>query len=334
MRKNDTLYAIYKYDFHRAERHASTDDKTDCLKNAQTYFAKLFDLKTIEKLGKENKKGEFIPLPNQVLKEWGDITMWQVNNNNMMNFWVCSGKDSQGLNRFEKQGKESYPYCYVLIDNRPGRCLMAIEKSPAWGGKPDSLRDILLENFNSQLSSRFGLEMRIEARMNPTDIWDFMHDRITHHNDYVRRVSFTFQDPDKVSRTNDTDVKSEYIQHLLSVPKAMDALQCTLSMIFDQTAGGKMLEYKKRDLGEVIKLCGANGYDLCITFAKYKTYRINDYVRACIYMDESVIKHFWEGQMCIDGESDLAKWFDKVDEETKLYCNESEVPRRRNRKNP
>ena len=63
MDKNKPLYAIYKYDFHRATQRTiqAAADSVDGEKNvkfAQACFASLFDQNSIDNLAKINKKGE------------------------------------------------------------------------------------------------------------------------------------------------------------------------------------------------------------------------------------------------------------------------------------
>ena len=218
----------------------------------------------------------------------------------------------------------------MLIDNRPGICIIAIEKSTAWSSKPDMLRDMLLDNFNRILADRFDLQMRIEARMNPTDIWQFMHERIYDHGDFIRRVSFVFQNPKKTNKTNAMEVKSNRLKAMLTTVKISDALKGYFSMEFDQNNKGK-LSRKNKDLAEMIRLCGENGYDICITFKDFKTYRINDYVKAFFPMTIDMLNDFGNGTRNLDGRTRLEEWFDIVEEKTKDYVNETQVPKRRNR---
>ena len=204
MSKDKSLYAIYKYDFHKAvqrtvEADVNGKDGKQYLRTAQRCYASLFDPNTVC-ITKTGRNGDTIRLPNDVLAKSGDIFVWRVNNSKIKEWWRWSGKDSRGIDTYEKQDLESNPYCNVLIDNRKGRCLMAIEKSAAWNCKPDLLRDMLLENFNRLLADRFDLEMRIEARMNPIVIWDYVYDCIFGHQDNVRRVAFSFQNPKKMNK--------------------------------------------------------------------------------------------------------------------------------------
>ncbi|MBR3390230.1 MAG: hypothetical protein IKG83_06930 [Prevotella sp.] len=335
MDKTRSLYAIYKFDFHKAlERtiQAESDgiDGSKYIKQAQTCFASLFDQNSIDHLAKVNKKGEATRLPNDVMARMGDIFVWRVNNSQMKEWWRRSGKDSKGIDKYEREEIESNPYCYVLMDNRPGICLMAIEKSSAWAGKPDLVRDMLLENLNPVLTDRFDLEMRIEARMNPKDVWEFVHERLFEHEDYIRRIQFVFQNPKKVNKTNAMEVKSARLKAMQKTVEISDALKGFFTMEFDKNTNDKISE-KNRDLAEMVRLCGENGYDIVITFKEFKTYRINDYVRAYYPMTLDKLEEFRRGVRTLSAKTELEEWFDLVDEQTKNYVNESEVPRRRNK---
>lgn len=336
MDKINSLYAIYKFDFHKApqrsiEAAADGIDGNKYIKHAQTCFASLFDQNSIEKLAKMNKKGEVITmLPNDVLAKADDIFLWRVNNSQFKDWWKRSGKDKNGIDTYEKDEIESNPYCYVLIDNRPGVGLMAIEKSSAWGSKPDKLRDVILENFNRMLGDLFDLEMRIEARMNPKDIWDFVHERLFEHGDYIRKVSFSFQNPKKINTPKGMEINSAHLKAMLRTVEISDALKGFFTMEFDKNSNSKISQENK-DMAEMVRLCSENGYDISITFKEFKTYRINDYVRAYYPLTFEVIHNFNIGSRIYNGKTDLEEWFNLINEQTKDYLNESEIPTRRNK---
>jgi hypothetical protein len=335
MDKAKSIYAIYKYDFHKAvERTIQAEgdgiDGAKYVKQAQTCFASLFDQNTIDRLAKVNRKGEATRLPNDVLAKADDIFIWRVNNSQMKEWWRRKGKDSKGIDKYEKEEIESNPYCFVLFDNRPGAGLMAIEKATAWGGKPDQVRDMMLENFNHLLAEKFDLEMRIEARMNPKDIWEFVYERLYEHGDYIRKVSFMFQNPKKINKSNAMEVKSRRLKAMRKAVEISDALRGFFTMEFDKNTNSKISE-KNKDMAEMVRLCAENGYDISITFKEFKTYRINDYVRAYYPMTREMLRGFSINSRTFDNKTELEGWFDMVAEQTKDYVNESEVPKRRNK---
>ncbi len=333
MEKTKSMFAIYKFDFHKAEQRTIVAEAggVDGERNvgvAQTCFASLFDENSIDNLVRMNHKREATRLHNDVLARVGDITIWRVNNSLIRDWWTMSGRDSRGIDNYVKMEVESTPYCNVLIDNRPGHCLMAIEKSEAWNNKPDVLRDMLLENLNRLLTDNFDLEMRIEARMNPTEIWEFVRERLYDHNDYIRRVTFEFQNPKKVNRTKSQEVRSSRLKSILRTVEISDALSGVFQMEFDKESNKKISQQNK-DMAEMVELCGSNGYNISIMFKDFKTYHINDYVRAYFPMSHDVLKRFMEGSPNLDGTTDLENWFDEVEKQTRGYVNESEVPSRR-----
>lgn len=336
MDKTQSLYAIYKYDFHKPIEptiiaKADGVDGEKNLKIAQKCFASLFDQNSIDKLAKKNKKGEVLAmLPNDVLAKSRDVFIWRVNNSELKEWWKRNGKDNKGIDKYEMEKIESNPYCYVLFDNRPGVGLMAIEKSPAWQNKPDLLRDVLLENFNRYLNDIYDLEIRIEARMNPKEIWEFVHERLFEHNDYIRKIAFTFQNPKKINKSNAMEVKSGRLKSMLRTVEIADALKGFFTMEFDKNTNGK-ISPKNKDLAEMVSLCAENGYDISITFKEFKTYRINDYVRAYFPVSLITLEEFSINKRDFEGKTNLERWFDMVDEQTKKYLNESEVPKRRNK---
>ena len=338
MDKAKSLYQIYKYDFHKATQRtiiaeAEGIDGAKYVKQAQTCFASLFDQNSIDKLAKINKKGEVkAMLPNDVLAKSGDFFIWRVNNSQLKEWWKKNGKDSKGIDKYEKDEIESNPYCHVLIDNRPGYGLMAIEKSTAWGSKPDMLRDVILENFNRMLADLFDLEIRIEARMDPKDIWEFVHSRIAEHGDYIRKVSFVFQNPKKINKSDSMVVKSTRLKAMLKTVEISEALKGFFTMEFDKNTNSRISKENK-DMAEMVRLCGENGYDIIITFKEFKTYRINDYVRAYYPMSLDAIQGFRIGTRTMNDKTEIEEWFDFVYEQTKDYVNESEVPKRRNKSN-
>ena len=81
----------------------------------------------------------------------------------------------------------------------------------------------------------------------------------------------------------------------------------------------------------LFRSCGENGYDISISFKDFKTYRINDYVKAFFPMTIDMLNDFGNGARNLDGRSRLEEWFDIVEEKTKDYVNETEIPKRRNR---
>ena len=126
------------------------------------------------------------------------------------------------------------------------------------------------------------------------------------------------------------EVKSSRLKAMLKTVEISDALKGFFTMEFDKNTNSRISQENK-DMAEMVRLCGENGYDISITFKEFKTYRINDYVRAFYPMTSDVIQGFRIGTHTMNDKTELEEWFDWVYEQTKDYVNESEVPKRRNK---
>ena len=132
----------------------------------------------------------------------------------------------------------------------------------------------------------------------------------------------------KVNKTCASEVQSARVKAMLKTVEISEALKGFFTMEFDRETSKNVSE-KNRDMAEMVRLCGENGYDISISFKEFKTYRINDYVRAYYPMEFKVLQGFSTGILTIENKTELESWFDMVDEQTKDYVNESEVPKRR-----
>jgi len=323
-------YAIYCYDFHVGERTVLNHGKdgNKFLPIAQTCFAKQFDLMTVEKLAKTDSSGKATIYENDVLAKTGEVYWWRVNNRIPKDVVVKDGKDSSGVNQYKATTVESLPPCNVIIDNRPGHCLIAIEKSTAFSSKPDTVRDFVLETFNRKLGDEYQLEMRIEAMMEPTEVWDFVHRKIFEEDDYIEEFTFKFENSKKVTPSSAPEMKSARLKSMKRTLEISDALKGLFTMFFDRE-GNKKISQKNKDMAEMVNLCCNKGYDILIKFKNFKTYRINDYVKRYIRMDNKLLTEFRGDVKDFEGNTTLVLWLDKVLETINKDKRESETPKRR-----
>ena len=240
--KPTSEYAIYCYDFHVGDRTVVNNDKdgNKFLPIAQTCFAKQFDLMTVEKLAKTDANGKATFYENDVLAKSGEVYWWRVNNRIPKDVVVKDGKDSNGVNQYKATTVESLPPCNVIIDNRPGHCIIAIEKSTAFNSKPDTVRDFVLETFNRKLRDEFQLEMRIEAMMEPTEVWDFVHRKLFEEDDYIEEFTYKFENSKKVAPQSAPEMKSARLKSMKRTLEISDALKGIFTMIFNKESNKKI----------------------------------------------------------------------------------------------
>ena len=138
-------------------------------------------------VNKLKKDGELIPLECTKIANRDGVTMLLLNNEK--NTIYQEGKDNRTLTY--------HPGCYIFIDNRKGASTMAIERSSSFESKPDKVRDLLEEAFNKILKDK-GMKVEIRARLREAGFWDIVDEQCKKFNDVVRKVSFTFPNPDEV----------------------------------------------------------------------------------------------------------------------------------------
>lgn len=325
-------FYIYQYDFLKTKgtslpfKEEGVDGDSN-LAMAEKCFESLFDEKSIPNLVKTKKKGESTRLCNSVFKKDNDILLWQVNNNLPKGIWKPTGKDSNGNEQYEKETVESVPPCFVMIDNRPDRHLIAIEKNSAWSNT-DKLRDVLLANFNNHLKTKFGIEMQIGAMISPTEFWDFVHQKIK-EGDYLTKITLDLKNPKNLYIKNSTSkiLKSWYnIQHL------SNALKSKMELIYGKNSIPDIIN-KSKDLSELVNVCCQNRYNLAAHFKYFGKYEANQKAKAHFMMNDDKISTFQTGPRRLWDKSVLEYWFDIVNESIKDYFNESETKPQSNQRN-
>ncbi len=340
MSRNENQYAIYKFDLCSSPDSPSGEQH---LKVANNCLASLFDEKTIDNLTKTSGRGDTTRLANDVMKEKDGVYVWRVNNSQMKAVWLCSGKDDGGRDAYDKQKVESTPYGYVLIDNRPEHCLMAIEKSTAWNSDPDRLCDVVRDNLNQLLNSRYGLNIVIEPRWNPLDVWDYVHERIR-CGDYVRQVAFELRNPERYSSMPRMAMRNDLLKSMLNVVQSSKAESGTCQLDYNEKSGKEITNASVcyRDISEMVELCGKEGYDLTIKFNKAGVYRTKEKLKVFYPLTVEQLESFIvDRPVCADapmfsegslkdyqfynGKVSLKEWFDFIERETGGHGSEKET---------
>lgn len=326
------VFFIYKYYFQLSsesflpEEGNSNDGKKN-LSIAHKIFESLFDEKRIPNLVKTKKKGVSTRLLNTVFKKHNDILLWQVNNSIMKKIWQEDGIDGLGKNKFAEISFESVPPCYVMIDNRPGSRLIAIEKNSAWSNT-DKLRDVILETFNNILSASFGLEMRIPAMISPTEFWDFVHQKIR-EGDYLKKLTINFNNPEDISLYTS---ESEIIRMWFNFQQRLNADRSRLELTYGKNSISD-IDMISRDLNEFVNVCLKQRYDLIATFKKFGDYNPKKAAKAkCLLNDEDIL-YFLKEPKQLFGKTVLEDWFDDVKDDIKDCYDEEDTQPKRNRKN-
>lgn len=106
------------------------------------------------KLIPHKKNGDTAIYPNDILKVRQGVALLHICNLTQVSIW----------DKYKERREVSKPFCRVIIDNRPGVAQMAIERTSAFDGNPDKVRNILQESLHALLAPA-GLSIEIRAKM-------------------------------------------------------------------------------------------------------------------------------------------------------------------------
>lgn len=175
---------------------------------------------------------------------------------------LCNVKNKSYMEKLEKHEFEYHPGCRIIIDNRPGHGIMAIERSSSFEGKPDKVRDTLTETLNALLAD-YNLEISIRPQAREDELWNIVEDKVLNRGDAVSSVNFSFPNPGRQKPV----VGSRRIRAMLGITTSLNARKAFLRLEADP---GQALRFEKavNDCSQMAALCLQNGYDLIVHFKK------------------------------------------------------------------
>lgn len=159
------IYAIYSYEIQEGNRslfYKETGKKTIDMAN-EIIGNLLRDGLTV--VGKKRKQDQ--PLKSLKLTEHENVFTWV----------LCNVKDITQYEGHEKNTLESHPGGFVIVDNRPDVCQIAIEKNSAFDSDTDKVVKYLRRAFNSHLPD-YGLRIIISKKWQSGEFKKLIHERI------------------------------------------------------------------------------------------------------------------------------------------------------------
>ncbi|MBR1789131.1 MAG: hypothetical protein IJ762_08115 [Bacteroidaceae bacterium] len=325
-------YAIYSYELTEKPRRNEVElpEMPSIEKmSLEGRFKSLFGTERGDELQlqKAGKYGTADKYNGYVLRHLNDIVLLRVENTKDKKIWEKQPSNNP-VPPIEMTKRKSTPYCYVIIDNRPGHHLIAIQSnSEAWSNA-NKVKDLLQESFNWVLDVKnYGLEVDVQTKMMPSQFWEYVDYRRKMEHVYIKSMTFTFTN---YKRRSDIDIKkalSKEWRHLESIVNMTDNLGGEKGVIkIEPPKDEALLKRKKEDIKRMVELCMNSNYSLSITFSDNITYKCNQDLRAELPMeDESIRQEFEYGVGDLFGNFRLAGWLDDVIEKTKRYNDIKEI---------
>lgn len=178
-------------------------------------------------------------------------TLWE--SSGFIVLMVSNIKNVTRHQKFRKIKEQDEPWCHVLIDNRPGREFIAIEKNGAFTS-PDIVAGVLQD----ELRYRFALhhvEITIKNQYKPDAFWDIIN---KHFINGIRQVAFHFSVPNPPWASELLGNMNEAARSMHARPTAIFSSPDNAPLIVDQ---------KNEELRRYVEVCAKEGEDITVKVA-------------------------------------------------------------------
>lgn len=317
------IFALYHYDICALENKTPRVLSPDGEKNIYNSLEDLFESfipkrggsvdvwETKTKGSGENKTQEYEPHGSVVLQNKNHISAFKLQRN---------GKKKYETIDWETKTEGHYPTCCIIIDNRPGHQIMAIEVKSAF--KIDKASEIIIKDFNRKLRP-YNVCFECLPLEKHFEFWESVDEIRERFHDEVRRVEFDFSGAKKIG-----DENGKMANYLVTLANLISSHH---GGVFYELKDDRDLHKAKDDLTHMAKLCYENaGYNLMVKFKTFGIFRFGQDVKAQYGLDDGKIEEFGKKYSQLDmyqpgdkGYNDIAKWFDYIKDIFADYIHEA-----------
>lgn len=326
---NELTCSIYKYLLYHNESSNlfnSGDDRHRPNIDLRAYFGGFFNVGSSITIS-QTKQGTPVIYKNEVVKKYNDIILMR----------VCNEKKVSVVTNYQERKEISNPWCYVIIDNRPGRGYIIIEKSSSFYSDTDTVRDLLGQAFYTMMykpENNLDITIEINAKLHEGDFWKMINDRRFKYHDEISKVTFDFPNPRKVAMLDASEAMMGKLALLLAITGATNAIKGSYSLAAAENSSLDLMEKidnVKTDLAQMVELCVRSSYGLTVSFKKYGDFK---YSNGTLHSKEMInLKEEYINQFLFDPEELLAEksgyklidWLDSQEEYVKELQDEKSV---------
>lgn len=295
------VYAIYSYEIQEGNRslfYKETGKKAIDMAN-EIISNLLKDGLTV--IGKKRNEDQLLMNRHFIGRE--SVFAWE----------LCNVKDKTLLEGHDKIPYEEHPGSYVVVDNRPDVCQIAIEKNSAFGPDTDKVVKYLKRAFKAHLFE-YGLKMVIKRKWQASNFKEVIRERIIKQKDSVKRVVWEFPNPDRVKGIDTTQQMKERLKGLMLFTQASNALKGKLTLTGSKKKPIDVDDDKIEDWAMIMALSAQNNYKLSYYFYNSPVVNFKDVADAFSSIDNKLIRDFESGQLIDKGEGTTFELIEKLDE--------------------
>lgn len=259
-------------------------------------------------------------LPNHVYDVEDKVYLIRLHNQQIISY-IKEESGAEGEKTYSADQVKSYPYLYLIVDNRNGITQIAIMKSPVFGSNLDKVCR-LLTKIMCKWMVPYGIEAEISPCRIPMKFWTYvrkceaeghrlMNMNISFYNDNFRTINA----PTRLRKN---------VNSMLDIARLTNALRGELKLIAHPASSREsmLLNEKVKDIAQIVGLCSTNNFYLQVKFKGMPVYKYNgdDNVRAIFDMPPSAITEMIESEEKTDAFIEWAEgtkrgliiWLDKV----------------------
>lgn len=275
-------------------------------------------------LGRTRQGGGIERIPNCVLRNEEGIALIRVHNKEKVTIYDLPENTDDGVADCEGENKWSYPYGYVIVDYRDGKCQLAIEKTSAWDSKTTTIRKSLEEYFNLKLQKTLGITTTIREKFIKIKFEEFIDERTIDFGDVIESVTFDCVNTRRNPTARIPQSLTEPIDGMSKMMEFTGALKCAMTMFMGENVDNEKLKL----LSTVVTMCVDNAFDLSLKFKDYGEYKCNKDILAQYPMNDIVISNFKDNITPdrITSDFDLTTWLNEKFEQVKEGKYDKQVP--------
>ena len=295
------VYAIYSYEIQEGNRslfYKETGKKAIDMAN-EIISNLLKDGLTV--IGKKRNEDQLLTIRHFIGRD--GVFAWE----------LCNVKDKTLIEGHEKIPYEEHPGSYVIVDNRPDVCQIAIEKNSAFGPDTDKVVKYLKRAFHAHLFE-YGLKMVIKRKWQASNFRNIIEERIIKDHDSVKKVVWEFPNPDRVNGIDANQQMKNRLKGLLLFTQASKALKGKLTLTGSKRTPMDVNDVEIEDWAMIIALSAQNGYKLSYYFYNSPVVNFKDVAYAFASLDNKFIRDFELGQLINKGEGTTFELIEKLDE--------------------
>ena len=228
----------------------------------------------------------------------------------------------------------SYPYSYVIVDNREGRSLMGVQRSTLWSDPYNTVCSMMTEALQSSLRLHHELDLTSNSMMKPTEVWSYVHERCVEYHDAVEKIEIELLNPTRYTPV-DTGSDSTIADQLFKMTRSIHAIKSLISIDTDTRVDFDTYR-RNRDLAHIVSIGATNAFNLNFYFRDHGCYRCNENVPAVFEIDDKLVDDFINRQTDLADGCDtpvyrMIQRLDEIDNQTKDYIDHA-TPRKKKKR--